>query len=95
MTRGGDRGWIENKDSDLRSELREFVFAAQPGAVSDAIDLDGAVFMIKVEERKSAGMRPISEVRDEVEQMLRNLEKERLRKQWMARLRKKSFIAYY
>ena len=93
--RGGDRGWIENKDSDLRSELREFVFAAQPGAVSDAIDLDGAVFMIKVEERKSAGMRPISEVRDEVEQMLRNLEKERLRKQWMARLRKKSFIAYY
>lgn len=93
--KGGDRGWIENKDSDLRPELRQFVFSSQPGSVSGVIDLDGAVFIVKVEERKAAGMRTIGEVRDEAEQMLRNLEKERLRKQWMAKLRKKSFIAYY
>ncbi|MBL9173030.1 MAG: peptidylprolyl isomerase [Verrucomicrobiales bacterium] len=93
--KGGDRGWIENKDSDLRSELRSFVFEAAPGSVSGIIDLDGAVFIVKVEERKSAGMRSIAEVRDEVEQMLKNMEKERLRKQWIAKLRKKSFVAYY
>ncbi|MFO1458652.1 MAG: peptidylprolyl isomerase [Verrucomicrobiota bacterium] len=93
--KGGDRGWIENKDSDLRSELRKFVFEAPPGSVSGAIDLDGAVFIVKVEERKAAGMKSIADVRDEVEQMLKNLEKERLRKQWIAKLRKKSFVAYY
>lgn len=93
--KGGDRGWIEDKDSDLRSELRRFVFTATPGSVSDIIDLDGAVFIVKVEERKGAGMRSVSDVRDELEVMLQNLEKERLRKQWIARLRKKSFVAYY
>ena len=93
--KGGDRGWIENQDSDLRSELRKFVFEAAPGSVSGAIDLDGAVFIIKVEERKAAGMKSIADVRDEVEQMLKNQEKERLRKQWIAKLRKKSFVAYY
>ncbi|MEN9674940.1 MAG: Parvulin-like peptidyl-prolyl isomerase [Verrucomicrobiota bacterium] len=93
--KGGDRGWIENKDSDLRPELRSFVFSATPGAVSGVIDLDGAVFIVKVEERKAAGMRSITDVRDEVELALKNLEKERLRKQWIARLRKKSFVAYY
>ena len=55
----------------------------------------GAVFIVKVEERKAAGMKSIADVRDEVEQMLKNLEKERLRKQWIAKLRKKSFVAYY
>lgn len=93
--KGGDRGWIENKDSDLRAELRTFVFTAAPGTVSGIIDLDGAIFIVKVEERKAGGMRTISEVRDEVEASLKNLEKERLRNQWIARLRKKSFVAYY
>jgi len=93
--KGGDRGWIEDKDSDLRSELRRFVFSATPGSVSEILDLDGAVFIVKVEERKGAGMRSVADVRDEVEVMLQNMEKERLRKQWIARLRKKSFVAYY
>ena len=93
--RGGDRGWIEDRDSDLRPELRRFVFESAPGTVSDIIDLDSAVFIVKVEERRSSGMKPIADVRDEVEQMLRNIEKERLRKQWIARLRKKSYVAYY
>lgn len=93
--KGGERGWVENKDSDLRKELRAFVFSAKPGDVSPAIDLDSAVFMVKVEERKDAGMRSLSEVRSEIEQTLRSAEMERLRKQWIAKLRKKSFIRYF
>jgi len=92
--KGGDRGWIEDKDSDLRKELREFVFSAKPGEVSPTKDLDGAVFIEKVEERKASGMRPLGEVRTEIEQTLRTGEMERLRKQWIAKLRKKSFIRY-
>ena len=59
-------------------------------SLGGAIDLDGAAFIVKVEERKAAGMKSIADVRDEVEQMLKNLEKERLRKRWIAKLRKKS-----
>jgi peptidyl-prolyl cis-trans isomerase SurA len=93
--KGGDRGWVENKDSDLRKELRSFVFAAKSGDVSGIQDLGGAIFITKVEERKSAGMRPLSEVRNEIEQTLKSEEMERLRKQWVARLRKNSFIRYF
>lgn len=93
--KGGDRGWIENKDSDLRKELREFVFAAKPGDVSPTRDLETAIFILKVEERKPAGMRSLAEVRTEIEQTLRTTEMERLRKQWIGRLRKKSFVRYF
>ena len=93
--KGGDRGWVENKDSDLRKELRDFVFAAQPGAVSAPMNLDSAVFIVKVEERKPAGMKPLTEMRDEIELSLRNLEKDRLRKQWITKLKKNAFIRYF
>jgi peptidyl-prolyl cis-trans isomerase SurA len=93
--KGGDRGWIEDKDSDLREELREFVFRAKPGEVSPVKDLEGAVFIIKVEERKPAGMRTLNEARAEIEQTLKATELERLRKQWIAKLRKKSYIRYF
>jgi peptidyl-prolyl cis-trans isomerase SurA len=93
--KGGDRGWVENKDSDLRRELRTFVFGAKSGDVSGIQDLGGAIFITKVEERKAAGMRPLSEVRNEIEQTLKSEEMERLRKQWVARLRKNSFIRYF
>lgn len=93
--KGGDRGWVQNKDSDLRKELRDFVFQAQPGAVSPTQNLDNAVFIVKIEERKEAGMRSLSEVRTEIEQTLQAAEMERLRKQWISRLRKKSFIRYF
>ncbi len=93
--KGGERGWIENKDSDLRKELREIVFSSKPGDVSAPKDLDSAIFIIKVEERKPAGMRSLSDVRTEIEQTLRTAEMERLRKQWVGRLRKKAFIRYF
>jgi hypothetical protein len=40
-------------------------------------------------------MRTLSEVRNEIEQTLKSEEMERLRKQWVARLRKNSFIRYF
>jgi hypothetical protein len=40
-------------------------------------------------------VRPLSEVRDEIERVLRQTENERLRKKWMARLKDKSFVRYF
>ena len=91
----GEQGWVENKDSDLRKELRDFAFAAKVGDISPVIDTDGAVFLLKVEGRESARVRPLTEVRDDVEATLKGIERDRLRKQWIGRLRKKSFIRYF
>ncbi len=90
----GDQGWVENKDSDLRKELRDFAFPAKDGEVSPVIETDGAVFLVKVEGHEAGHVRPLSEVRGDVESTLRSLERERLRKQWIGRLRAKAFIRF-
>ena len=91
----GEQGWVENKDSDLRKELRDFAFAAKEGDLSPVIDTEGAVFLVKVEGRELARVRPLTEVRNEVEATLKGFERERLRKQWITKLRNKSFVRYF
>ncbi len=93
--KGGDRGWVENKESDLRKELRDFVFQGKAGDVSDPIDAEGAIFVVKIENRELAHQRPLSEVREEVEQTLKSVETERLRKKWIAKLKAKSLVKYF
>lgn len=93
--KGGDRGWVENKDADLRKELRDWVFKPETSGLSELIEVDGAIFIVKVEEKKAAGILPLSEVRQDVETTLRNEERERLRKGWIRRLRDKQFVAYF
>jgi peptidyl-prolyl cis-trans isomerase SurA len=91
----GDQGWVENKDSDLRKELRDFAFNANIGDLSPVIETDGAVFLVKVEALEQARVRPLTEVRDDVEATLKGVERERLRKKWINKLRAKAFVRYF
>lgn len=93
--KGGDRGWVEDKDSDLRKELRDVAFKLEPGTVSDLIEISGAVFILKSEDRRNAEVKPLSEVREEIENNLKTQEKDRLQKAWIARLRRKAFVRYF
>jgi parvulin-like peptidyl-prolyl isomerase len=47
-----------------------------------------------VEETRAAHVRPLTEARDEIEKALRAQEEQRLRKEWLDRLKAKSFIKY-
>ncbi len=95
ITKGGDRGWIEDKETSLAKELKAAVFSLQAGQVSEVIELGGTAFVIKVEERKPAQIKPITEVRVAIEKQLRDQERDRLQTAWLKRLRKKAFIAYF
>lgn len=90
-SKGGDRGWVENRDADLRKELREVAFQLKPGQLSDIVELDGSMFLLKVEDRKDGNQKALTEVREEIEQDLKKAEEERLQKAWVARLRKNAF----
>ncbi len=94
-TKGGDRGWVEDKDTALRKELREAALKLSAGQVAEPVDLDTAVFVLKVDEHTQAGGRSLNEARNEVEAILRNKEFERLVTSWMKRLREKAFIRYF
>jgi parvulin-like peptidyl-prolyl isomerase len=89
---GGDWGWIEK--SVLRPDLAEVAFALKPGELSDVIEKPEGCFLMRVEETRAAHVRPLNEARDDIERALRAQEEQRLRKEWLDRLRAKSLIKY-
>ncbi len=89
-SQGGERGWTGR--SVLRQELADAAFALQPGQVSDVIDMTNACYLMLVEQKRTAHVKPLNEVRVEIEQTLRAQEQTRLQEQWIDRLKAKTFI---
>jgi parvulin-like peptidyl-prolyl isomerase len=89
-SQGGDRGWIER--SVLRKELADAAFALQPGRVSDVIETPDACYLMLVEQTRPAHVKPLNEVRDDIENNLRAQEQARLLKEWIDRMKAKTFI---
>ena len=50
---------------------------------------------MQVEDKRVSHFKQLSEVREQIERNLKADEQERLQKQWLARLRKKTFIRYF
>jgi len=86
----GDWDWVEK--SVLRKELADVAFSLKPGEHSGVIETPGAFYIMKVEDRKEAHIKPLSEVRDQVEALLLAKERTRLQQQWIDKLRKKTFV---
>jgi parvulin-like peptidyl-prolyl isomerase len=87
---GGDWGWAER--SVLRSELADVAFKLQPGEVSDVIETPQALFILLVENKRADHIKPLSEVRDEIENVLQQQERSRLEAKYIEKLKKKTFI---
>jgi len=89
-SQGGDWGWVER--SVLRKELAETAFELKPGQVSDVVETPEACYLMLVEQVRPAHVKPLSEVRDDVEVTLRTQTQKQLEQQWIARLKKKTFF---
>ena len=90
---GGDRGWAERRN--YRPEVSKVAFSLKPGEHSGVIETPDACFLVMVDDVKLAHVKPLSEVRVDIERTLRNDENLRLKKLWIERLKRKSFISYY
>ena len=90
---GGDWGWIER--SVLSKELADAAFALKPGQISDPVVTSESVYLMLVEQVRPSHVKPLGEVRGEVEKTLRVQEQARLEKQWIDGLKKKTFIRYF
>ena len=89
----GDRGWIDRKY--FKKEISDVAFALKAAEVSDVVDLPEACYVMVVEEARQAHVRPLSEVREEIEAKLKTMERVRLHQKWIGRLKAKSFVQYY
>lgn len=90
---GGDWGWIER--SVLRKELADVAFALEPKKLSGVVETPDACYVMLVEDKRSAHVRPLSEVRDEIEKNLLIEERARLQQKYIKKLRDKTFTRYF
>jgi parvulin-like peptidyl-prolyl isomerase len=90
---GGDLGWIEA--SKLRKELAEVVTKLKPGERSDIIETTDEIYLVLLEDKRPAHFKSLGEVRDQIEKDLVLEERSRLEKQWIEKLKKKTFVRYF
>ncbi len=92
-SQGGDWGWVDR--SVLRKDLVDTAFSLKPGQHSGVIDTPEACYLMLVEDVRGSHLKPMVEVRADIEKTLMAQEQGRLQKQWIERLKKKAYIRYY
>jgi peptidyl-prolyl cis-trans isomerase SurA len=87
---GGDWGWIER--NTLNEKLTDVAFSLRPGEVSPVIGIDNTYYIIMVEAKRNATVKPIGDVRDEIEKNLIQQERTKAQERWLDTLRQKAYI---
>lgn len=90
---GGDWGWIDRKT--LTADLNKVAFSLAPGQLSEVVQIGDSFYIMRVEARKAATTKPLSELREEIGKKLFEEERLRLQEQWLDGLRKKAYIKIF
>ena len=89
----GDWGWIDRKK--LNESLTKVAFALKAGEVSQVIELAGSYYLMFCEAKKQATVKPLKEVRGDIEKALLQTERQKQQQEWLLKLRRKAFIKLY
>jgi peptidyl-prolyl cis-trans isomerase SurA len=89
----GDVGWIDRKH--FNEELTKVAFSLKPGEMSQVIELGGSYYLLFCEAKKQASVKPLKEVRPEIEKALLQAERQKQQQDWLFKLRKKAYIKLY
>ncbi len=89
---GGAWGWVE--PADLRAELAEALKDMHAGTVGPLIQAGDQLYIVKLEARRKAGVRPFEEVRSSIAEELRVAQAEQLHKAWIRELKRNHYVEY-
>ncbi|MEO8205698.1 MAG: peptidyl-prolyl cis-trans isomerase [Chthoniobacterales bacterium] len=90
---GGDWGWIDK--NTLNKELSDIAFGLRAGEVSKVKKVSNAYYILMVEARKNATVKPLSEVRDEIQRRLTQEERLKNQQRWLAKLRQDGYVKVF
>lgn len=90
---GGIVGWIER--GDLVDALESVVFSLDSGEVSEVIDTEFGLVLMKADQRTGAGTMTLQEARTEIEPILRRRYAAERYDKWMSDLRKRSQVRIF
>ena len=85
--------WMET--SVLRKELADAVTTLNPGDTSGIIETSDECYIIQLEGRRTAHVKPLNDVRKNIETTLRAQEQKDEERRWIDSLKKKAFIRYF
>ncbi len=91
--KGGDWGWV--KHGDLSPQMEQIFFRLPTGKVSDIVELNNAYYLMLVEQKKGGIVKPLKELRKEIENHLLQVERQKDQQEWLQRLRKKAYVKIY
>lgn len=87
---GGDLGWV--KPADLRKELAVVVASLKPGQTGPVVDVGTEYHIVHLEARREASVKPLAEVRAEIERELERAAAEKRTEDWMSSLRTRHYV---
>jgi peptidyl-prolyl cis-trans isomerase SurA len=90
---GGDWGWVNRRT--LNETLTRIAFNLKTGKVSEIVELGNSYYLLYVEARKNGATKPLASVRDEIQNKLMQVERQKRTDEWVARLRKKAYIKMF
>ena len=89
--RGND--WIET--SVMRQELADAAAPLKPGQTSGVIETSQTCYILRLDDRRPAHVKPLSDVRGTIEATLRTQEQKDAQQRWIESLKKKAFIQLF
>lgn len=87
---GGDLGFIGK--GQMRKEFDDVVFKLKPGEISAPIKTQEGYYIFKVEEKREGYARPLSEVREDIENLIFQEKAKERYKGWIDKLKRDAFI---
>ena len=91
--KGGDWGWIERKD--IRKELSDIAFGLEKNQYSQAIEMEGTIFILFAEDKREEMIQPVAQVRDIIENVLVGEIARETQEKWLNDLRNDAYVRYF
>lgn len=87
---GGVWGWVDR--STLNPRIYEIAQSLQVGGVSGVIEDAAAFILIKLDSRQDGALKPLEEVRSNIELRITSEKRQEIEQRWLQRLRERATI---